>query len=605
MTRRVRWLFRRLGQQVRGFISQNSIDPLPIRKGFQGYNLSKLRYDATAGLNVALLAFPQGMAYAVIADLPIQYGIVSGAVAAIIAPLFAGSRHTILGPTNATAFMLFSSFAAFSAKDQIFYLPMLVFMVGILLVIGALFRVAELIQYVSRSVVVGYITGAAVLIIANQLRHIMGVELPALDSTGPKTFFTILQGTIAEAGHTQWQTLALGAATFIFWFFFSRKFKKLPVFAITLLVISGAYFLLQKFAGWQVSTFESFTISDLAPNLPEISSRGFFSDISRLTGLAFSIAFLASLENSVMSKTLASRAGDRPDVNQDMLSVGIANLASAFTGGMPASGSLTRSSLNYESGSKTVFSNLFSGIIILIGILAVGTLTQYIPTCALSVLVIIVGLSLLNKHAIRIVTQTTGSDAVVFLATLLSGLYISLDSAIYFGVGISILLFLKKVAKPELKEYSFNKKGDLLESENSNRNLPEVSIVHVEGELFFGAADLFQEQMRRIYEDPKLKIVILKMRNAYNMDASSVMALEELVRHMNKLGRYLILSEVKKDLLNILIKSGVAQYIEDRNIFNYDTSNPTLSTARALKRAKEHLGEVEPNVSIYAESKKK
>ena len=155
-----------------------------------------------------------------------------------------------------------------------------------------------------------------------------------------------------------------------------------------------------------------------------------------------------------------------------------------------------------------------------------------------------------------------------------------------------------------MKEYSFNKKGDLLESENVNRNIPEVSIVHVEGELFFGAADLFQEQMRRIYEDPQLKIVILKMRNAHNMDASSVMALEELVKHMNKLGRYLILSEVKEALLKVLDKSGVAEYIEHRNIFLEDNTNPTTSTAKALKRAKDHLGEEEPNVSIYTETKK-
>ena len=127
-----------------------------------------------------------------------------------------------------------------------------------------------------------------------------------------------------------------------------------------------------------------------------------------------------------------------------MYSIGMSNIACSLFAGMPASGSLTRSSLNYESGSQTVFSNLFSGAIILIGIFAVGSLTQYVPICALSVLVVIVGLSLLNKHAIRIVTRTTGSDAIVFLATLISGLYISLDSAIYFGVGISILLFLKR-----------------------------------------------------------------------------------------------------------------------------------------------------------------
>ena len=263
MSRRNRWLIRRLGHRINSFIGENAIDPFPIRKGFRNYRLSDLRSDSVSGLNVALLAFPQGMAYAVIADLPIQYGIVSGAVAAMIAPLFAGSRHTILGPTNATAFMLFASFAAFSAADRLFYLPMLALLVGVLLTIGALFRVAELVQYVSRSVVVGYITGAAVLIIANQMRHVLGVELPDTVSDGPKTFFTILQGTAAEFTHLQWQPLTLSVVTFAIWFLLARKLPKLPVFAITLLLVSTIYFFLHRFAAWEVSTFEAFAISDL------------------------------------------------------------------------------------------------------------------------------------------------------------------------------------------------------------------------------------------------------------------------------------------------------------------------------------------------------
>lgn len=600
MTRRVRWLFRRLGQQIRGFISQNSIDPLPIRKGFLGYNLSKLRYDATAGLNVALLAFPQGMAYAVIADLPIQYGIVSGAVAAIIAPLFAGSRHTILGPTNATAFMLFSSFAAFSAKDQIFYLPMLVFMVGILLVIGALFRVAELVQYVSRSVVVGYITGAAVLIIANQLRHIMGVELPALDSTGPKTFFTILQGTIAEARHTQWQTLALGAATFIFWFFFSRKFKKLPVFAITLLVISGAYFLLQKFAGWQVSTFESFTISDLAPNLPEISSRGFFSDISRLTGLAFSIAFLASLENSVMSKTLASRAGDRPDVNQDMLSVGIANLASAFTGGMPASGSLTRSALNFASGAITRLSSIFSGLLCVIGLLLLGDYMHLVPKSCLAALVIGIAASVINRPHLRISLYATPSDAAVLITTFVAALILPLNIAIFLGVGISVMLYLHAASHPYLIEYEFSEKGELREAgEKRARPMPAISIVHVEGDLFFGAAELFRTQIQKTSLDPDLRVIILRLKNARHLDATSVVALEELVEFLRAHDRHVIISGASKEVYRVLKNSGTLEVIGKENVKLNNPQNPNVSTRNALKRAQELLGTKEADIRIF------
>ncbi|MEM1442823.1 MAG: SulP family inorganic anion transporter, partial [Verrucomicrobiota bacterium] len=490
MSRRNRWLIRRLGHRISNFVGENAIDPFPIRKGFRGYSASDLRADSVSGLNVALLAFPQGMAYAVIADLPIQFGIVSGAVAAIIAPLFAGSRHTILGPTNATAFMLFASFAAFSSPDRLFYLPMLALLVGVLLTIGALFRVAELVQYVSRSVVVGYITGAAVLIIANQMRHILGVELPDTVSDGPKTFFTIVQGTAAEFTHLQWQPVLLSVATFLVWFLLRKKLPRLPVFAITLVLISTFYYFLHRFANWEVSTFEAFAISDLKPRLPEISSRGIFSDLSRLIGLAFSIAFLAALENSVMSKTLASRVGDRPDVNQDMLSVGMANLAASVTGGMPASGSLTRSALNFSSGAVSRLSSIISGILCVIGLLLLGDYMVHVPKCSLAMLVCCIAASVINQHHIRISLYATSADAAVLLTTFLAALVMPLNVAIFLGVGISIMLYLRAASRPYLTEYEFSEQGELREAgEKRSRPMPAISIVHVEGDLFFGASE--------------------------------------------------------------------------------------------------------------------
>ena len=164
------------------------------------------------------------------------------------------------------------------------------------------------------------------------------------------------------------------------------------------------------------------------------------------------------------------------------------------------------------------------------------------------------------------------------------------------------MLFLKKVARPEMVEYNFNDDGQLAElQDRTKRQQPEVSIVHVEGELFFGAADLFRDQIRRICEDPNLKIVVLKMRNAHHMDASGVMALEELVRYMNEKGRYLILSEVKADIVKILKNAQLYDYIEERNIFRDQPANPTLSTAQALRRAKEQLGHTDASVSIYVD----
>jgi len=605
--RKLRWLLKRLGHQIGAFVGENTIDPFPIRHSFRGYRTSDLRADATAGLNVALLAFPQGMAYAVIAELPIKYGIVAGAVAALVAPLFAGSRHTILGPTNATAFMLFSSFAVFPMADRLFYLPMLVLFVGILLTVGALFRVAELVQYVSRSVVVGYITGAAVLIIANQLRHVLGIELGDVATTndGPKTFFTIVQGTLAEIEGARYQPVVLGVGTFALWLFLTKKLGRLPVFAIVLVVMSAIYQGLHHFADWQVSTFDAFSISDLEPRLPEVSAQGFFSDVSRLLGLAFSIAFLASLENSVMSKTLASRVGDRPDVNQDMLSVGMANLAASVTGGMPASGSLTRSALNFTSGAVSRLSSIISGLLCVVGLLLLGDSMNFVPKACLAMLVMCIAASVINRHHIRISLYATPQDAAVLVSTFVAALVVSLNVAIFLGVGISILLYLRAASRPYLTEYEFSEQGELREAgEKRTRPLPAISIVHVEGDLFFGAAELFRTQIQKTSLDPDLKVIILRLKNARHLDATSVVALEELVQFLATHERHVIISGASKEVYRVLKNAGSVERIGRENIFLNNPQNPNLSTRRALERAQELLGTTEADIRIFHDPNK-
>ena len=589
-------LFKLLKNVIKNAHNTKAIQYFPFIDSIKSYKINYLKDDFKSALNVALLAFPQGMAYALVAGLPIHYGIIGSAVACIACALFAKSNLIVFGPTNATAVILFTTFASLSLPEntKLEYLSVLILLTGAFITIGSYFRTADLIKYVSRSVITGYITAAALFIITNQIPNILKLDIGFYQGN----FFNLLDSIIRNFGKAHIPTLIISGLTLMLYYLLNKSFKKLPNIAIVLIIVSAfSYYLKDYLDG--VDFLPNINQSVFSYSLPKIS----YESIQVLTKTAIAIALLCILEGISIGKSLAMKK--REDLNNDqaMYSIGMANIACSFFAGMPASGSLTRSSLNYSSESKTVLSTLFCGIFLIIGIFLIGNYTQYIPLGSLSVLVVVVGLSLINKNAIRIVTQTTGSDAIVFLVTLFSGLYFTLDTAIYYGVGVSILLFLKKVAKPKLKEYSFNNYGELLESSKNNRAIPEVSIVHVEGELFFGASDLFREQMQRIYEEPNLKIVILKMRNAYHMDASSVIALDELVRHMNDLGRYLILSEVRKDLLEVLNKSGVSEYIEQRNIFKDDSSNPTLSTANALKRAKEHLGSIEPNVSIYFDKK--
>jgi len=589
-------IFQYVKQAVIAAKEYNALDFLPLRKSLSGYRndfKGHLIGDTRAGLNVALLAFPQGMAYALIAGLPIQYGIYGSAIAAMVAPVFAKSHYITLGPTNATSVMLLSAFASLGivGSQMLSLVPLLILLVGLFIVVGAYFKVANFVQYISRSVITGYITAAALLIIANQIPKALGLNLASTEAT----FYDSLTLIISSIDSIHSITVGISLSTMVLYVSLNRFFKTLPNVAICLITLS-VFTALTIGQDADVAFLSGINASDWSLQVPSLS----LSDIQLLASPALAIALLCTLEGLSIGKSLAAKTGARLNGNQAMFSIGMANIGCAFFSGMPASGSLTRSSLSATSGGRSVLTSYISGMIVFIGAFVLGPYTRFIPQSTLAVLVIAIGISLLNKHAIHIVTRSTKSDAIVFGTTFISGLLMPLDSAIYIGVGISIILFLKKVARPEMVEYAFNEQGYLAEVETpEQRSKPEVSIVHVEGELFFGAADLFRDQMRRICEDPNLKIVVLKMRNAHNMDATAVMALEELLLYMADKNRYLILSEVKVDLIRVLQNSGLYDTIEARNIFSDEPSNPTLSTAKALKRAKIHLGDTAANVSIY------
>ena len=173
-----------------------------------------------------------------------------------------------------------------------------------LLVVGSILRVADLIGYVSRAVIVGYIAGASLLIIANQARHVLGVE-----PSGGRSFFTIAWGTLAQLGDTQWPTLLLGIGTAVLYFVLGKVLRGWPNFAITLVAATVAATLMEKpDAPLAVATFGAVELGALLPDLGVFGDANLFDHIAQLSGLAFGLAFLASLENSVMSKSLASCA---------------------------------------------------------------------------------------------------------------------------------------------------------------------------------------------------------------------------------------------------------------------------------------------------------
>lgn len=600
--KRLRVRINRLVKQTVNYFTDANISFFPLRNTFDQYDGKRCFYDFRAGINVALLAFPQGMAYALIAGLPVQYGIYGAAIAALIAPFFCSSRYTAVGPTNATSVLLFSAFLVLqpylkeAGVEAAEVIPLFLLMVGTFLMLGALFRVASLIQYVSRTVVIGYITAAATLIMVNQLDTAFGYE-----TKGAPSLWPVLYRTFSAIDSVHTPTLILSGITIFSYVILQRVVKFLPNVAITLILMSFVAAAMERHGFEGIKTLDAVEASSWNITLPSVD----FTMISKLASGALAVAFLAMLESISIGKALAARTGDRMDVNQEMFGLGLSNVACGFLNGQPASGSLTRSMLNFTSGSTTPLASIITGVLLIGGVFAIGPYIQYVPSAALAVLIIAVGWSLIDFGKIRVAFMSTLSDRITFIVTFGASLLFPLDFAIYFGVATSIGLFLRKAARPELVEYSFNEEGNLAEiADAEERANPSVAIVHVEGSLFFGASELFQDQMRQVSADKNLSVIVLRMKNAHNLDASSVLAIEELIKAAREAEREIIVSGARRNVYKVFRDSGLLEVIGKENFFMGSPANPNASTRNALKRAKELLGDREADIRIYAKPAK-
>lgn len=567
----------------------------PIWHTLRQYSLEKAKGDIKSAVNTLFIDFPQSMAYAMVANLPIQFGLYSAIVASLVCPIFA-SKHLMMmmGPTTATSILTLSTFLSlgFSPEQVLFALPILVCMVGFLLIVGAFFGLSGLSRYVSRSVTVAYLTAVIFLIILNQFGVALGCKIPRAS-----TFMEMLQITCLHLHKAHWPTMILSLSTLAVYFGLKKYYPRLPVVGTTLLIMAlVAKGMNQLGASFQMA--EAASCSGWGFTWPVWDW-----DLIRALGQpAIALALVITLDSANIAKNLASQSAGRPDLNQQMLSMGITNIASAVTSGMVVSGSLMRSQLNIAGGAKTVLSSVTSGLALLFCFLVLSPYFQYIPKPTLAVLIITITVPLIRFDTIKMLISSTVGDAVVFFLTFFLGLVLNLESSIYIGAAISIIFFLKKVSVPQLLEYDFNDSGELCEKPRKDSKTPEISIVHVEGDLFFGAADIFLDQTFLILEEPNLRVVILRLRNAHHLDASTIIAIKELLEFAREKKREIIICDVLPEIEVVFRNSGLIDHLGEENFFSYVNSNPNWSTREALKRAQVLIGAEHSKIKLFISS---
>ncbi|MFA5057646.1 MAG: SulP family inorganic anion transporter, partial [Opitutaceae bacterium] len=465
--------------------------------------------------------------------------------------------------------------------------------------VAGLLNFGEVTKFISRSVVIGYSTGIGVLLIASQLHNLLGFRV----ELGQSFLLNLWQAAalLLEQKISLW-ALGIGLVTLLIFEGVRRLRPNWPEALIGLTIMGGA----AKAAALFHPRLPFALVQDegaLSAVLPSFAGLHWgqteMQALPWLASTAVAISILGMLEAVSITKGLAARSGQKIEPNQELAGMGVANIACGLFGAVPGSSSFARSAVNFQSGAVTQLSSMLSSVVVLGVLLFVTPVFDYIPVAALAAHLIRVGVKMINGHQIRVACRSTRSDAAVFAVTLGACLLLKLDTAIYVGIGVALALALQKTSTPLLVEYTFNESGNLAElTDPARRPHPSISIIHVEGELFFGAADLFQEQVRYVAEDDNIRVFVLRMKNARHLDASAVMALENLHDYLQKTGRHLLISGVNAEVERVVRNSGLLKLIGSENVFPAE-SNPTISTKRALVRATQLLRTRRADVRLF------
>ncbi len=581
----------------------------PLKKDLRGYSTKTLLHDMWAGLSVSLLSIPQALAYSIVVGLPAFCGLATIMFGTALAALLGSSRHLIMGPNNASVLLVQGALASIMARYHpnlnpshhvevvLPIIASLVFFVGLFQLMAARLKLGGIIQFVSQSVVVGYIAGAAFALTLDQLFPFLGIALPMESGSLYETMVYL----ISHINHMHLPTALVGIMSITIYVTVQKMNLKIPTSLLMILIVTAIIYSLDVHSitdahGVKLQTVGSSGGIEAAwPSLrlPAID----IGLLNMFLPSAFAIALFGMLETISLSKTIAASSGQRVHANQEICGLGASNMLVSFFGALPCSSSISRTYLNYDSGAKTRFAALFSSLFVAAIVFFFQGGISYIPVTALAAQILVTALRMVDMKQLRLCLRATHSDASVLVTTFLACIFFSLHIAFYIGVVVSIALYLRKAASPEVVEYSYDDDAEELRptSEAERRLKKKVRIINVEGELFFGAVDLFQSALKAIAEDDTAtKVFILRLKHVRDLDATACLALRQLYEYLRKGSRYLIVSSIPYKVWLVLEKARLVEYLGKDNLLIYDEARPRVAIEKALERAKTLLAEAPP-----------
>ena len=561
-----------LGEHVRRYV--------PALDWLRRYRRQDLSGDAMAGLIVAIMLVPQGMAYAQLAGLPPQAGLYASIVPLVLYGLLASSRYVNMGPTAISSLLVATGIGQLAAEGNAEYWDLalvLAFLVGIIRIVMGLLGVGFLVNFLSHSVLAGFTSAAVLIIGASQVEHLLGIDVSRFG-----TLHEALISILGRAAGTNPITLAIGLTSAALLYYFRgplpRQLRRwrvpptirepvtraapLAVVALTTVLVWGLG--LDRSAAVRI-------VGEIPSGLPPLTLPSF--DLGRWQALlpsALAISLVGYVESISSAKTLASKRRERLDANQELLATGAANLGAAFTGGYPISGSFSRSAVNFAAGARTGLSNVVTAAAITLTVLFLTPLLYFLPQAALGAIIIAAIFGLVDIAFLRLVWRYSQADTAALLITFLAVLELGVERGILVGIVASLALYLWRTSHPHVAVV-----GRLGSSEHF-RNVkrypvqthPHILAIRVDSSLYFANANIFCDLLRASLADrPEIRHVVLIGSSVNFIDASAVEALDSLVQELRDAGVAFHLADFKGRVMDRLDRVGFASRMGEGRIF--------------------------------------
>jgi SulP family sulfate permease len=504
-----------------------------LREGISKETLSK---DIVSGMIVGIVALPLAIAFAIASGVSPEKGLITAIIAGILIASLGGSRVQIGGPTGAFIIIIYGIVEEFGLNG----LTIATFMAGFIIIGLGLARLGNLLKFIPYSLIVGFTSAIALIILSSQINDFLGLGIDNL----PTNFLDKWTIYLINSNHVNVYAIVIALGTVLFTLYFQKLVKKIPGSIIAIVFSTIAV----KLWNLPVDTIESkFGEIPNTFNMPAFPGMD-FDTIQSLVQPAFAIALLGSIESLLSAVVSDSMIGGKHRSNMELIAQGSANILSALFGGIPATGAIARTVTNVKNGGRTPIAGIVHGLVLLAIMLLFAQYAKLIPLSCLAGILIVVAYHMCEWRQFMSILKGNRMDIIILLTTFFLTVLFDLIIAIEVGIVLASFLFMKRMSESvHIQNITAdNANGEQL-FETENLEVPgNVLLYEINGPLFFGAARQFQETIIQTHSHPRA--VILRMRYVPLIDATGFQSLKEIIKTFNSQGIMVFISGVKDEL---------------------------------------------------------